>query len=235
MYTLGLAGIIGLGLGATGCGPGVRHGGGSFDAAWSLAWVGGGSVSCAGAGVTEVDLDVQDSIGVVYHDPFVCSAGGGVSEILPADDYTVAVRAYDSSDNMLSEVVLPGVYSIYANTTTGLPAVVLELTPLAPQGGSFQVAWSLYQAGAGSMSCADAGVTEVDLDVQDLSTSAAYHDTFACSAYGGTSQVLPVDNYSVAVRAYDASNALVSEWVSTNTYPINAGRVTNLPDVALTL
>ena len=125
MYTLCLAGIVGLGLGATGCGGGGGHAGGNFDAIWSLALAGDGAVSCAGAGVTEVDLDVLDTFtGIDYHDKFACSAYGGTSERLPADDYTVALRAYDASNALVSEMVFPDVYSILPGSVTPLPSIV---------------------------------------------------------------------------------------------------------------
>ena len=128
MYTLCLAGIIGLGLGATGCGSG-RGGGQYFDAAWSLEWASGGSVSCSGAGVTEVDLDVQDVYtGAAYHDQFACADYGDVSQILPVDDYTVALRAYDPSGALVSEWDGSGTYAIDVGLVTYLPAVVLLIS-----------------------------------------------------------------------------------------------------------
>jgi hypothetical protein len=235
MYTLCLAGIIGLGLGATGCGPGGR-GGQDFDVAWSLYQPGTGTVTCSAAGVAKVHLDVQNIYtAAAYHDAFPCSAYGGTSQILPADDYSVALRAYDSSSSLVSEWVSQISYPIYLNTTTYLPAVELDLAAPAPQGGNFDAVWSLYLAGGSSVTCSDAGVTEVHLDVQSLTTGVAYHDTFACSAFAGTSQVLPAGNYSVALRAYDASGTQVSEWVSSSSCSIYAGVVTPLPDVALTI
>ena len=130
MYTLCLAGIIALGLGVTGCGGGGGRAGGYFDVTWNLAWSGAGAVTCAGAGVTEVDLDVLDTYtNLDYHDRFACSAGGGTSASLPVDDYTVALRAYDASNTLVSEADLPDVYSIYAGVVTSLPDVVLVVQP----------------------------------------------------------------------------------------------------------
>jgi hypothetical protein len=47
------------------------------------------------------------------------------------------------------------------------------------------------------------------------------------------SQILPVDDYTVALRAYDSSGALVSEWDGSRTYAIDVGVVTYLPAVVL--
>jgi len=125
MYTLCLAGIIGLGLGATGCGSGGEGGGGYFDAAWDFE----SGATCASAGITEVGLDVLDTrTGLDYHDLFACSASQGTSEILPDDDYTVALRAYDSTNSIVSTADFGGAaYSIYAGTVTSLPLVAFGL------------------------------------------------------------------------------------------------------------
>jgi hypothetical protein len=65
------------------------------------------------------------------------------------------------------------------------------------------VAWDFGPGGT----CAGAGVTEVDLDVLDLRTMVQSTDTFPCSVYGGTSQLLPVDEYTVALSAYESASA----------------------------
>ena len=129
MYTLCLAGIVGLGLGVTGCGGGGGgYSGGSFDVAWSLYWAGGGLVSCSGAGVTEVDLDVQDTYtGIAYHDQFACSDNGGTSRMLPVDDYTVALRAYDVTGAQVSEWDGSRTYPIDMDVVTYLPDVILPI------------------------------------------------------------------------------------------------------------
>jgi hypothetical protein len=126
MYTLCFAGIIGLGLGATGCGPGGR-GSGDFDAAWDF----GGGASCADVGVTEVDLDwLNLRTNVSDGATFPCTASEGTSPPLLDDDYTVALRAYTSASSTtpLSTADYGGaVYSIFAGTTTLLPQVTFAV------------------------------------------------------------------------------------------------------------
>lgn len=66
--------------------------------------------------------------GLDYHDLFACSASQGTSEILPDDDYTVALRAYDSTNSIVSTADFGGAaYSIYAGTVTSLPLVAFGL------------------------------------------------------------------------------------------------------------
>ncbi len=124
IYTLCLAGIVGLGLGAAGC-TGGGHGG-RFQVAWDLAWAGDGAATCTSAGVTEVDLDVLDTYtNLDYHDSFSCSVYQGTSQRLPVGDYTVAVRAYGASGALASEAILPDVYPIDSGIVTPLPGVSL--------------------------------------------------------------------------------------------------------------
>ena len=131
MYTLCLAGILGLGLAATGCGPG-RHGSQQFYASWSLELAGVvGWVGCGEAGVGEVDLDVQNVVtGTDYHALFPCSDYGGTSQVLPVGDYSVALRAYDTTGPtklQVSEWVAPTTYPIDIGVVTPLPDVVLPI------------------------------------------------------------------------------------------------------------
>jgi hypothetical protein len=128
MYTLCLAGIVGLGLGATGCGGGGGgYSGGSFDVAWDF----GAGVYCADVGVTEVELDVLDlRTNHDYYCTFPCSAFEGTSPLWPDDDYTVALSAYASASAQtpLSTTDFNGaVYSIYAGVSTPLPEVTFLL------------------------------------------------------------------------------------------------------------
>jgi hypothetical protein len=117
MYTLCLVGILGVVLGASGCG-GARAGG-TFMAYWDP----GNTASCANAGIMTVDLDLQDTYTQHdYHDTFNCAAGAGSSERLPTGDYSVILRAYDSYNQAVSESPVM-VSSIYANRVTDLPLV----------------------------------------------------------------------------------------------------------------
>ena len=126
IYTLCLAGIVGLGLGAAGC-TGGGHGG-RFQVAWDLAWAGDGAATCTSAGVTEVDLDVLDTYtGIAYHDQFACSDNGGTSRMLPVDDYTVALRAYDVTGAQVSEWDGSRTYPIDMDVVTYLPDVILPI------------------------------------------------------------------------------------------------------------
>jgi hypothetical protein len=123
MYTLCLAGILGLALGTAGCVGGGSRGSGNFDAVWDF----GSTLDCAGAGVTEVDLDWLDQrTNQAGSATFPCTAYRGTSRRLPVDDYTVALSAYESASAIspVSTADYNGVvYSIFAGTTTPLPPV----------------------------------------------------------------------------------------------------------------
>jgi hypothetical protein len=204
--TLYLAGIIGLGLAGVGCiGSGhPREGGGSgasgsFDAAWSLAWLSGGAVTCADAGITTVDLDLQDTYtNLVYHDSFNCSDSQGTSELLPPDDFTVALRAYDSADNMLSMAALPDVYLVYSGYPTPLPWAKLDLQ-------SFSLSWSVLVGGVPA-SCDQAGASEVELLVM-RENSTVFDLAFPCAAHSGFSPAILPGTYSVQVNLLDSSGS----------------------------
>jgi hypothetical protein len=229
MYTLCLAGIIGLGLGTAGCQGGSGPSAGSF----ALHWASG--TTCSAAGATDIYvylLDTRNSYG--YQEHFICLDYQGTSEPLPPDDYTVRVEVADARGAVLDTLAFPGVYSIYPDSVTRLPdADLIPLTPVVqPTTGTFGLRWSLAWTTGGGTTCSAAGAATVDLDLQDTQ-GYSYHDTFTCSDYQDTSEPLLPGDYTVAVRAYDANDVSVSEWVSPSAYRINAGSVTQLPDVVL--
>jgi len=221
IYTLCLAGIIGLGLGTAGC-SGSSHPTGTFELHWNAG------VTCSAAGATDIYLYVVDSYSNGSHDHFFCSDYQGMSQRLPPDNYTVQVQVADASGAVIDRVDLPGVYPIYADGVTPLDVDLVAL----PTTGTFSLRWSLALTTGGAATCSGAGAATVDLDLQDTH-GYSYHDTFTCSDYQDTSEPLPPADYTVAVRAYDASGVLLSEWVGPITYPIYAGSVTQLPNVVL--
>jgi hypothetical protein len=230
IYTLCLAGIIGLGLGAAGCSGSSHPPAGNFELHWNAG------ATCAAAGATDIYLylvDTRNNYG--YQEHFACPAYQGTSEPLPPDDYTARVQVTDASGTLLDELIFPDVYPIYAGSVTRLlPDVdlVAQTTVIQPPAGTFGLRWSLAWTTGGGTTCSAAGAATVDLDLQDT-RGYSYHDTFACSDYQDTSRPLSPDDYTVAVRAYDANDVLLSEWVGPSTYHIYAGSVTQLPDVVL--
>jgi hypothetical protein len=123
MYTLCLAGIIGLGLGAAGC-SGSSHPTGTFELHWNAG------VTCSAAGATDIYLylvDTRNNYG--YQEHFACPDYQGMSEPLPPDDYTVKVQVTDASGTVLDEWIFPDVYPIYAGSVTRLPDVDLVAQP----------------------------------------------------------------------------------------------------------
>ena len=222
-YTLSLAGIIGLGLGTAGCH--ISHPAGSFE----LHWASG--ATCAAAGATDIYvylLDVRNGYG--YQEHFRCLDYQGISEPLPPDDYTVKVQVTDANRTVLDELVFPDVYSIYVDQVTRLPDADLVARAAT---GTFGLRWSLAWTTGGGTTCSAAGVVTVDLDLLGIHNNQEYHDTFNCSDYQGTSEPLPPDDYTVAVRAYDAGDVVRSTWPAPSSYHIYSGSVTSLPDVVL--
>jgi hypothetical protein len=231
MYTLCLAGIIGLGLGAAGCSGSSHPPTGNFELHWNAG------ATCAAAGATDIYLylvDVRDNYG--YQEHFRCLDYQGTSEALPPDDYTARVQVTDASGTLLDELSFPDVYPIYAGRVTRLlPDVDLLAQPavIQPTTGTFGLRWSLAWTTGGGTTCSAVGATTVDLDLAAVGSGGEYHYTFTCSDYQDTSDPLPPDDYTVAVRAYDASGVSLSEWVAPSTYHIYAGSVTQLPNVVL--
>jgi hypothetical protein len=93
---------------------------------------------------------------------------------------------------------------------------------------AFSVRWALEDAHGKPVTCTAVGGATMDLDVLNLATSVASHDTFPCDAMAGTGAPLDVGDYSVAMRLYDANGTDLSQAIAPDPFSIAAGCTTDL-------
>jgi hypothetical protein len=93
---------------------------------------------------------------------------------------------------------------------------------------SFAVQWSLEDRARQPTTCAAVGGATMDLDVLEVASSQASHDTFPCDALAGTGAALAPGDYAVALRLRNSAGDVLSEAIAPTTYPVTAGCVTNL-------
>src|SRR4051812_24457978 len=76
---------------------------------------------------------------------------------------------------------------------------------------SFVVDWSLALVGTDqALSCDDAGVTTVDLDIHDLQTNKMNHTSYPCTAGAARSPVFPPGQFRIDVSLKTAAGQVVS-------------------------
>jgi hypothetical protein len=92
----------------------------------------------------------------------------------------------------------------------------------------FTVKWTIEAVGGRPSSCAAVGGASMDLDVLNLATNVAYHDTFTCDAMSGVSSPLPAGQYSIAMRLRDAADNVISQADAPTAYTISANCFTDL-------
>jgi hypothetical protein len=93
---------------------------------------------------------------------------------------------------------------------------------------AFSVEWELQDTAHHPTTCTAIGGATVDLDVLNLATSVASHDTFPCDALAGTSSTLDPGNYTAALRLYDANGVNLGEQIATGMFAISAGCTSDL-------
>jgi hypothetical protein len=93
---------------------------------------------------------------------------------------------------------------------------------------AFAVEWTVEDTAHHPTTCTAIGGATVDLDVLNLATSIASHDTFPCDAMAGTSSTLDPGNYTVALRLYDANGVNLYEQIGEGMFAITAGCTTDL-------
>ena len=93
---------------------------------------------------------------------------------------------------------------------------------------AFSVRWALEDSKGQPVTCTAVGGATMDLDVLNLATSAASHDTFPCEAMAGTGAALDVGDYSVAMRLWDANGTKLSEAIAPDAFTITEKCTTDL-------
>ena len=120
-------------------------------------------VTCDGAGVDEVDVElVNDEGTTVLEVTEACFGGGLTIRDVEPDDYTLYLDAYDSDNTYLFAGSRE--LTVSAGTVTDLGDFVLEAVDVTPENGTlqFDVAY-LYPADMPESDCAVAGVEEFDV------------------------------------------------------------------------
>jgi hypothetical protein len=219
--TLWLAGLTMMSLGPLGCVVEDTDDS-ALVAQWRVAYVaGGGVVGCEDAGTPTVRLRARNiRSGAMYTANFPCSAGSGITDVLPVGDYEVELALLD---NFVNPDGTKGGRPV--SQITGGPWAVrrhglTNLDPIEFQVQVFEIDWILVRNVAGqamrSVMCEEAGATTVELDTQ-LGNEAHEKFRWPCADGGGVTQAIRVGNYANQVRLLGAGGAVLSE---TNVMPM---------------
>jgi len=104
--------------------------------------------------------------------------------------------------------------------------VTTQCSATAPT--AFTVRWTLEDLAGHPVTCTAVGGATMDLDVLNLATSVASHDTFPCEAGTGTGAALAAGDYTVAMRLYDTNGTDLSQAIAPGMYSIADGCTTDL-------
>jgi hypothetical protein len=216
--TLWLAGLTAMSLGPLGCVVEDTDDS-AFVAQWRVAYVaGGGPVSCEDAGTPTVRLRARNiRSGAQYTANFPCTAGAGITEVLPVGDYEVELALLDSFTNADGTKAGRPVSQITGGPWAVRRHGLTNLDPIEFQVQVFEIDWILVNTTTNkSVMCETAGATTVELDTQ-LGNEAHEKFRWACSDGGGVTQAVRVGNYANQVRLLNAAGTVLSE---TNVMPM---------------
>jgi len=184
-------------------------------------WSFDGVTSCANAGVDEVDIEiVNGSNQTILSETVSCEGGGLILPDVEPGTHTLYLDAYSSTN-----VYLYGTsrsVTVTAGQTTDLGTIDLA----GSDTGGLVLDWVM----PGAVSCAAAGIAEVDVEVIQGGTQVAI-ETFACSAGGATLQGLPPGLVEVWVDGYSAGNVHIATKGFTTT--IVAGEISDVGAITL--
>jgi hypothetical protein len=125
-----------------------------------------------------------------------------------------------------------------------LAASVLSLVMLAGCGGggttvvttrdNFFVTWEIQSGIYGPLDCSQAGAAGVDMDIVNVDTGARFVDSFRCTDYQGTSQLVDVGSFDVLVALVDPRGGVLSQ-VHIGTENVSVAGTIDLGHVIFTL
>ena len=104
-----------------------------------------------------------------------------------------------------------------------VPTVCSATAPTA-----FSVEWDIRDTAHHLATCNSVGGATVDLDVLNVATMVASHDTFPCDAMAGTSSALDPGNYTAALRLYDANGVDLQDQIANAMFAITPGCTSDL-------
>ena len=194
MKKLGLLSTLCLGLMATGC---IISSGDDdpLTARIDLQWTLDGGCPVGG---TTVQALLTDSVGTEFEDLFDCSDGGGITRPLFLDDYDVVLNITDDTTNTL-----------FASSGSLRASLILdgEELPLdfafPTDGAFFELTWNVADTAGAPLTCAEVDGTDVSVDATLVGSTTLFDETFACSAGAGTTQVIDLGSYTVAIDILD--------------------------------
>ncbi len=112
------------------------------------------------------------------------------------------------------------------------PVTVAPSSP--PVVDNFFATWEIQSTAVGPLVCAQAGATEVDMDIVNLDTGNRFVDSFDCNAYQGTSQPVDVGRFDVLLNLVDPSGGVIAQ-VDVGTENVSTAGTIDLGHIVFTL
>jgi hypothetical protein len=153
---------------------------------------------CPGDLSTATVISVNDATGEQFIDAFDCVDGVGVTGLLPAGPYTVAVDILDEADVLFAQS-LADTTAVDDGFTTVVPTFEFPA-----DGGFFELTWTLTDD-TRDLTCAEVAATDVTVFSTPITSGgAALQDVYNCEDGVGRTGKIPVDSYEVIVSLFDA-------------------------------
>jgi hypothetical protein len=214
-------------------GNGLNSGDAVVSVTWSLRNVAGAEQTCPdGITVAQVIAQPVDSLegtpeGAPLVTLFDCSAKSGTIQLDPAS-YLISVRLESADGDM-----------IYASST---PSNILDLSAIDTSetfdiytdGGYLSLSWDLIGQTGGILDCAGAGVSDIRIVLTPKSGSGSATSTqpINCPTFGGTTNVVPAGDYSLAINA-EANGTTVGTFAVADSMVLAPNEVDGLGEIEI--
>jgi hypothetical protein len=173
------------------------------------------------------DPDTQTA-GTSYSGSYNCAAGRG-SVTLSDGTYLVWVEIRQATGEILAQSGKTVVDASLGDKTID--------AGFYDDGGYFSFSWDLIsKATNGRVSCKAAGSGKVEITSTSVATQMLYKAQFPCEDHFGTTQPLPLDTFTISIKALDAgASAAIGDALTLTNKSIAPNQVVDLSNIKISV
>lgn len=178
---------------------------GFLDVQWTLT-EGPNSTPFQGCaeGITAEVVAEDIDTGQQYTDLYDCSAGAGITSMLPAADYDVWVNVYNGENVTNADLIAQSGFTRISIIDGETVQIDFEF----PAGASFELTWSITDDLGPDATCEDVNANGVSVLATLVGTDTATDDIFDCIDLSALTPQMLLGEYVVSVSLLDGEESL---------------------------
>jgi hypothetical protein len=178
----------------------------AFEFQWQLEYVGGGTAACENSGTPSVRMQTRHTqTANAQTFTWDCSAGAGVTPVLPLGLYDVNIALLDRQGRPVSAI--EGQFEVRRHGLANLGRILFKVQ-------IFEFSWTIVReppgASAMALNCGQAGAHSVEM-VTQLASEPQESFTFTCEQGEGVTEAIRLGTYTFQGRLLNRAGQVLDE------------------------